>query len=205
MIPTRLIRTVPEKTTDEVEAWWDEACAMHPTWQHLTLRDPIPAEQFPLTSPHWAKCDSGAQLAGLVRLEALWRWGGVYIDSDVEVYRPFTSLLGCQVFAGYEDPGVVPDAVLGACGGHPVIRACIDLALTRLNSGVADWRTGTGAWATGPGVTTTLFAGRPDVLLMPPGAFYPVHYTDKVGVDWSQARERNPWAFCAHRWHHSWR
>lgn len=203
MIPARIIRTVPETTSYEVERFWDDACTMHPGWEHVTYRDPIDVGSFPLTSPYWDRCTSGAQLAGLVRLEALWWTGGIYLDSDMEMYRPLHPLLHCDAFAAWEDPGVVPDAVIGASARHPAIKACIDLAITRLLSNSADWRVGSGAWGTGPGVTTTVFPGRPDVLLLPPGSFYPVHYSER-GVNWSQVSDRNPWAFGAHRWHASW-
>ncbi len=195
MIPGRLIRTVPEATTPQVEAWWDAACALHSTWDHLTFRDPIDPGQFPRSSPHWASCPTGAQRAGLVRLEALWNWGGFYLDSDVELYRPLTSLQGCRIVAGYEDPGVIPDAVIAASAGHSLISAALDLAIERLPRG---------PWDSGPGVTTELFAGNPDVLTLPPGSFYPYHYTRKHDVDVDRVRRENPWAFGAHHWHASW-
>ena len=204
MIPRILVRCVPERTDRQIEAWWSEWCALHPDWEHVTYRDPLDPDQFPLTSPLWERCTSGAQLAGLVRLEALARHGGIYLDSDVEPYRPLTPLLGLQAFAGWEDHEVVPDAVLGATAGHPAILACLDLAVERLCGDSSDWRTGPGAWGTGPGVTTTILPGRDDVLLLPPGSFYPAHYSRKDRVDWANVRRTNPWAFGAHRWHASW-
>ena len=204
MIPRRLIRTVPAETSGEVESWWERACELHPGWERITYRDPIEPELFPVTAQLWSACTSGAQKAGLIRLEALARSGGIYLDSDVELWRPLTPLLGVQAFAGWEDPGVVPDAVLGAERAHPAIRECLALAMRRFTSDSADWRTGSGAWGTGPGVTTTVLPGRDDVLLLPPGSFYPVHYTAKAGADWAAERDLNPWAFGAHRWHASW-
>lgn len=203
MIPARLIRTVPNRTDDQVERWWSEACAMHPGWDHLTFRDPVDPKRFPFTSPHWGRCTSGAQLAGLIRLEALWRWGGVYLDSDVEVYRSFEPLRQVAMFAAYEDAGVVPDAVLGATAGHPAVRACLELAVDRLVADEGDWRT-RGAWGTGPGVTTTVLAGRTDVLVLPPAAIYPWHYTEDPPTDRDRFAADHPWAFCAHHWRHSW-
>lgn len=202
MIPRRLIRSVPEATDPQVEAWWAEACDLHPDWEHVTYRDPIDSTLFTTTSPYWSRCTSGAQLAGLVRLEALWRWGGFYIDSDVEVFRPFDPLLGATVVAGWEDPNVVPDAVLGAEAGHQLIGLCLTLALERLKSESADWRTGAGAWSTGPGVTTTILPGT-EALLLPPGSFYPYHYGEKERRD-ADHRTEQPWAFCAHHWNSSW-
>lgn len=204
MIPRRLIRTVPAGTPAEVESFWAKACDLHPGWEHVTLRDPIDPAGFPVTAPHWDRCTSGAQFAGLIRLEALWHGGGIYIDADIDPFRPLDPLLGCQMFACWEDENTVPDAVLGAIPRHPAVGACLELAIERLCSDSDDWRTGNGAWATGPGVTTTVLPGRRDVLLLPPGSFFPVHYSQKAIVDWDGVETDHPWAFAAHRWHASW-
>lgn len=200
MIPKRIIRTVAAATTTEVEDFWKTACDLHPDWETVTYRDPIDPDLFPITSPLWNRCQNGAQLAGLVRLEALLD-GGIYIDSDVELYRRLDPLTACSAFAAWEDPNTVPDAVLGAEPGHAAIRACLALALERILTDSTDWRTGNGAWSTGPGVTTTILPGRADVLLLPPGAFYPVHYSEKDRLD---AYVPEPWCFGMHRWHASW-
>src|ERR1700761_4472447 len=113
MIPHRLVRTVPEKTTTECEVWWDRACRLHPDWKHVTWRDPIDRDRFPMTSPFWDDCESGAQLADLVRLEDLWHRGGIYIDSDVEVYRSFAPLTLLRGFAGWDCVDYIPNAILG--------------------------------------------------------------------------------------------
>ena len=85
MIPRILHRTVPAETAAEAEQFWAKAVALHPGWEHHTWRDPLDPAEFPITSPHWWRCMTGAQLAGLVRLEVLWNHGGIYIDSDVEL------------------------------------------------------------------------------------------------------------------------
>lgn len=167
---------------------------MHAGWELLTLRDPIDPADFPLTAPHWHRCTSGAQRAGLIRLEALLA-GGIYIDSDIECYRPFTPLLGCQAFAGWEDPKVVPDAVIGAEPDHPAIRETLRLAIDTVDSG---------PWVSGPGATTAVLPGRDDVLLLPPGSLYPYHYTEKASRRDADHKTEQPWAFCAHHWHASW-
>ena len=203
MIPARLIRTIPPEPTDEAELFWQRACELHPSWEHVTYRDPIDPAWFPMTGPHWHLCRSGAQKAGLIRLEALLHGGGVYLDSDVEVFRSLAPLRHCSAFATWEDTSTVPDFVLGATPNHPAIRACLDLALERIRqTGNADWRTGSGAWATGPGVTTTVLPGRADVLLLPPPCFAPYHYSEPHRADEDHAAQ--PCTFGAHRWAHAW-
>lgn len=195
-IPRILHRTVPAVTTPQVEEWWELWQALHPGWQFFTHRDPLDAADWPLTSPQWAACGSGAQLAGLIRLEALWRWGGVYVDSDVEPYRPLDALLHARGFAGWEDRNCVPDAVLGAEPEHPAVGLMLARAVEAVESG-AD------AWSSGPGVSTGVLPFRGDWLLLPPGSFYPYHYRDKVRAGADHAAEQ-PWAFAAHHWAGSW-
>lgn len=202
MIPRRLVRTVPQFPNPTVEGWWHKSSQLHPEWERVTYRDPIDPEEFPLTARSWSRCSSGAQRAGLIRLEAIWHHGGVYLDSDVELYRPLDPLLGSGFFAAWEDPQVVPDAVFGAEPEHPVVGLLLEEALRRLHSSDTDWRTGNGAWSTGPGVFTSILPGRSDVLLLPPAAFYPYHYTEKHRANEDHAAQ--PWCFGAHHWAGSW-
>lgn len=193
-IPRILHRTVPAATSAESEAFWGRFEEMHPDWILMTHRDPLDPADWPLTSPHWEKAATGAQLADMIRLEALVRWGGIYVDADVEPLRPLDSLLATSAFAAWEDDRCVPNAVLGAVPDHPAIRACLELMLARLPGPT---------WEAGPGVTTTILPGRRDVLLLPPGSFYPYHYREKHrrGEDF---KARQPWAFVAHHWAGSW-
>ena len=195
-IPRILHRTVPADTSAEVEAWWAEFEQLHPGWDCRTYREPIDPAEWPLTGDLFARCQNGAQKAGLIRLEALVRDGGVYIDSDVEPFRSLEPLLHCEAFAGWEDANVVPDAVLGCKPGHP---AFVDM-ITKARAAIEG---GGDAWQSGPGVTTEMLPGRNDVLLLPPGAFYPMHYLDRSTRKMVQDA-RSPWVLAMHHFHHSW-
>jgi mannosyltransferase OCH1-like enzyme len=197
VIPRRLVRTVPTTVDSEQERLWHQACRLHPDWEHVTWRDPVDPKAFPITSPHWGECESGAQLADLIRAEDLWHRGGIYIDSDVEMLRPFDPLCGAEGFAAWEDHLYIPNAVMGCRPGHPAMRKVVELAVANRNCGT---------WHAGVGVTTKVFRSRDDMLLLPPGAFYPVHWKDahKGLVNWQDAARANPWAFCLHRYKASW-
>jgi mannosyltransferase OCH1-like enzyme len=201
MIPRRIVRTVPEVIDDQAERWWATVDELHPGWELVTWRDPIPEAHFPRTFALWPLCTSGAQRAGLVRLEDIASRGGIYLDSDVELYRSLDPLRGTEGFAGWEDAGTVADAVFGAQPHHAAIQACLTRACELVASqGAAGSRA---AWASGPGVFTALLPGRDDVLLLPPGSFYPYHYTERNRRHEDYARAQ-PWAFAAHHWAGSW-
>jgi hypothetical protein len=192
-IPRILHRTVPADTTAQVEQWWSDLQHLHPGWDARTYREPIDPADWPLTGDLFARCANGAQKAGLIRLEALVTHGGVYVDSDVEPLRSLEPLMHAPAFAGWEDETTVPDAVLACEPQHPAFVAAIEKARAAIEGGGDAWRSG-------PGVTTELLPGRPDVLLLPPGAFYPHHYLQKHNA----TDAPGPWVFLRHHWHGSW-
>lgn len=195
-IPRILHRTVPEAIDAECEGWWERFRELHPGWELMTHRDPLDVMEWPELGDLWEVCQNGAQKAGLIRLEALWRWGGVYVDSDVEPYRSLEPLLHVPGFAAWEDAKVVPDAVLGAEPAHPAVGVMIRRARLAIESG-AD------AWHSGPGVTTRTLPGRADWLLLPPGSLYPYSYRERSRRHNDHMTEQ-PWAFAAHHWAGSW-
>ena len=199
-IPRRLVRTVPAETSVEADALWHRAMQMHPDWQHIDLRDPVDPELFPLTSLYWDTCESGAQLADLIRAEELFARGGCYIDSDYEVFRPLDVLCQQQAWAGWEDSRHICNAAIGFRPGHLGLGEYIQQAIARHHMGT---------WAAGVGTFTEVFKDRTDILLLPPESLYPVHYSNKHTIDRTMAAanpsEMWPWAFGIHRWRHSWK
>lgn len=49
-----------------------------------------------------------------VRLFALYKYGGIYMDTDVEVVRPLDQFLSCEAFSGFEKKDSVPTGIIGA-------------------------------------------------------------------------------------------
>lgn len=213
MIPKILFRTVPTVTTDQQEEWWEQNTAMTPGWRHITYRDGT-TEMNP---EHWAsgylwdRCDSGAHKADLIRLDAMFRHGGFYIDSDVQVLRPLEPLLSPLFVAGWEDETNIPNAMFGSVPNSPIVNAMLKLV-------TGDWFE-RGVWWSGPGVFKHVLLEQgwgivERALLLPPGSFYPYHYKEKreinaVTPSGKRALEErlkdSPWAYAVHHWHHSWR
>ena len=188
MIPKILHRVVPEDVPERFEAFWQAWCEMHPTWQTFTWQDPLDPCDWELGSL-FERCTAGAQLAGLVRIEAVWRLGGVYVDMDMEPVRPIDDLLENELFICTQGGGILTDAMFGATAGHKGLRACMDV--------LGDW------WSpdphdTGPSLTTRVLTGRDDVTVLPTEAFYPYLWHED---------ERSPAAgtYAIHRWNHSWK
>ena len=62
-----------------------------------------------------------AFVSDYVRLYALYNYGGIYMDTDVEVLKSFDSLLKYDGFSGFEDNNGVQTAVMASKKGHDLI------------------------------------------------------------------------------------
>lgn len=49
-----------------------------------------------------------------VRLYAMYNYGGIYMDTDVEVLKPLDSFLNNQAFSGFETSGYVPTGLMAS-------------------------------------------------------------------------------------------
>lgn len=64
--------------------------------------------------------------ADYIRFYALYNYGGIYLDADVEVLKSFDSLLDGTYFVGEEASGDIEAAVLGVEKNLPWIKKCLD-------------------------------------------------------------------------------
>jgi len=72
-----------------------------------------------------------AFVADYIRLYALYTYGGIYLDSDVKVYKRFDSFLNHSFFSciEYFKPTnyiAIEAAVLGSVSGHPFVLECLE-------------------------------------------------------------------------------
>lgn len=71
-----------------------------------------------------------ANVSNLVRLEAVYKYGGIYLDTDVELIKSLDILLNNKCFFGFQISKKIEDwvnnAVFGAVKKHWFIKDCID-------------------------------------------------------------------------------
>lgn len=83
-----------------------------PDWEYkLWNEDNFDVNQIPYTKEAY-EAKKYAFVSDYVRLWALEREGGIYLDTDVEVFKPFDDLLGCHAFVGFEGSKHLP---IGTC------------------------------------------------------------------------------------------
>lgn len=67
------------------------------------------------------EAEKWAFAADYARLKALYQYGGIYLDADVEMLRSPEKYMGSEVFLGFESSSVVSTAVIGCIPHHPFI------------------------------------------------------------------------------------
>ena len=67
-----------------------------------------------------------AYVSDVARLWVLYNEGGIYMDTDVEVYKPLDELLNQEAFIGFEDTNYLSTATIGTEKGNPVIKTILD-------------------------------------------------------------------------------
>jgi hypothetical protein len=131
-----------------------------------------------------------AERANLVRYEVLRRFGGVYVDTDMECLRSIEPLLeGVTAFAGYVRPGTIGNSVLGSVPGHPAFERASHEAGRRIGTGKNSIS------ATGPRFLSGLLPSFPDVTLFEPKVFYPYDWHEKPSPSGDY-----PGAYAVHHW-----
>ena len=105
---------------DHFKRCMDTWRVIHPDWQYIEMNeDTLPAH---LMQSAYIKSVLGrrefVKATELARLYALWKFGGVYLDADVELIKPLDSLLGENFFIGRESAQVINGAVIGSVAGE---------------------------------------------------------------------------------------
>ena len=68
-----------------------------------------------------------AFVSDVARIEALYQYGGIYMDTDVEVLKPFNSLLDAKCLLGMEEKEYVATSFMAFEKGHSLVKEFIDL------------------------------------------------------------------------------
>lgn len=89
---------MPQTQADYIKHWME----LHPTWQIMRWDE----KTFPLSFCEYtnlaAKKRKWAFVSDVARLYVLQKYGGVYLDTDVELFSPLDSFLDNSLFSGVE-------------------------------------------------------------------------------------------------------
>ena len=102
---------------------WKKFC---PDWEIMLWNE----DNFDINSTIWTKqayeAKKYAFVSDYVRLNALYKFGGVYIDTDVELVASIDKFLKHEAFSGFEGKDMVQTGVIGATPNNSVILDWLD-------------------------------------------------------------------------------
>ena len=175
----------------KIMLWNEENSPMH-----------LPYLQSALKYKKWAN------LSNFVRIYALYHYGGIYMDTDMEVlkslddFRQYGSFLGLELGGKEGENLVVNNAIFGAEQGHLFIKKCMDFYLKSFDGRDS-------ALDSSPYLVTRLLkeAGMHEyghqnvggVELFPKEFFYPYHITENFSPECIKENTHT-----IHHWGYSW-
>jgi hypothetical protein len=85
---------------------------------------------FDITSNQYVKeayeAKKYAFVSDYVRLHALYKHGGIYMDTDVEVLKPLDVFLSNKAFSGFEDEIQIPTGIMACMQHHPLFKKFLE-------------------------------------------------------------------------------
>jgi len=185
-------RPMPDRFAKFRESWQ----SLHPDWEHKLWGDELEGMLPEPLGDLYRRSPTMAQRADMARLWIIWKYGGVYIDTDFEPLKPITPLLeDISAFVCEGEPvGHFCSGFLGAEPNHPFFEVLVDAYPRYWNPDrVADG---------GPMFVTAFVKGRDDVHRFPASVFMPVSWQEKARLE---SDVLFPGAHAVHHFAASWR
>ncbi|RWR01201.1 hypothetical protein ED28_14870 [[Pantoea] beijingensis] len=97
-------------------------------WNESNYNNTDPSYIKALKNKKWAYCSDVA------RLDLLYKYGGIYLDTDMEVTKSLSRFLDNECFLGKESERYINAAIIGAEKNNDFIAACLDAVLESMRS-----------------------------------------------------------------------
>jgi hypothetical protein len=178
---------LPDEYARYSQSWVDH----HPTWDvRLWTEENLPEDL--VRKEALERLRVPAERSDILRLELLWRFGGVYVDTDLRCLRSVEPLItDVDFFATYLKPGRVCNGVLGSVPGNHILERAVRELKPRTEYGFDKG-------AAGSVFVERLLRDYPEVTIYPAGYFFPnspeeaahAYAVHTAGRSWS-----GPWRF----------
>lgn len=156
---------------------WELSKSINKGWEHVTHNEDS-LENFPICRDYLNISDKYSFKSDLMRVEALYNWGGAYIDTDVFCIRSFDDLLKHDtIIVGLEDENVVGSAVILSPPKNEKILEVLNLMINSLKEeSINGYKYDHHSNVFTPTIFTKTWRNDDEVVKLPPEAFFPIHW-----------------------------
>jgi inositol phosphorylceramide mannosyltransferase catalytic subunit len=173
MIPKKFhhIWLGPDPLPKEHGPWIETWKRHHPDWEFtLWTEENLPED--PIRPEVVERLRAPVERADILRLEILYRHGGVYLDTDLECLRPIDPELEGEEFVGVcHKPGRITNTAIAAAEQHPLLERALeqvrpmDMYWTNASQRLKE--------VAGPLLLEKLVDEYPEIKLLDPPVFFP--------------------------------
>jgi len=196
---------LPKRCQDCILTWKE----LHQDWT-INIWTDQDVENFPMVNAEaYEAATNFGQKSDILRYEILYKYGGLYLDTDFECTKSFDEIhRSCSFYSGVGRCGkVVYNGLIGSSPGHPIIKACIDeLQTTPGQTNSTKIMEETGPFYFGKIVCKIApTSPRGSIAIFPPTFFYPYPGVLRRTMD-KEAKETfsHPETMAIHYWATSW-
>ena len=142
MIPKRIIfcwfggKEKTDKIQNCIKSWKENM----PDWEYLEINE----SNFDINYNEYVKSayknKKWAYVSDVARLWALYNYGGIYMDTDVVVYKSLDKFLNYDFFTGFEQVHYPVTATMGAIKGNELIKEILDVYDNKMFQTHENWR-----------------------------------------------------------------
>jgi mannosyltransferase OCH1-like enzyme len=174
------------------QTWKD----LHPDWEFMVWTDDNLPDEL-INQQSFDEAEGIVCKVDLLKLEVIYKYGGIFIDSDFECYKNIEKLIeNLDVFSAGEKEGIIGNAIMGATPKHPVFLKIINAAPQSIKENVEF----------GPNIKTgpifmTKILNFSEIHVFGPAYFFPIPPTTKESIRQS---DKYPGAYAIHHWAGSW-
>ena len=193
---------LPEKYKKFQQSWIEN----HPDWEYKLWTDKDIEELNLINIKYYKNGKNLGEKSDIARLEILYRFGGLYIDTDFECLRPFDILHHCcEFYAGCDaiNTFVVYNGLIGSKPNHPILKRSIENIPTSTHHRETMFKTGP-HFLTGCILQELMSCDQPWIIF-PTTYFYPWPCRHRNN---NKREEIEKWikpeSFAIHHWYVSW-
>lgn len=209
-IPKRIFQIwlgspLPEKYKRWASTWRD----FHPEWEYQLWTDQE-AESLDMQNREIYKSTKNlGSKSDILRYEILNKYGGLYVDTDFECFKPFDYLhFHADFYAGiaFGKELTILNGIIGAIPGHPIITDLLRSISAPVETNEGDEiHNVTGPWAFSRTCKSHMFSNNHRNVLLPVTYFYPFP-NDKLHVHSERRiqKYRRKESMALHYWEVSW-